>query len=301
MPTECNERSFDFQPLGSREVTARFDGGTITSDAGGLLAAGGRGEDGFARRPGPLLRRPPRPRASSSTPSRNCSPSGSTAWPWATRTSTTTTTSGPTRCWRPSSARPIPRARHRRRQRDRGKALAGKSTLNRLELTPVGADAREPLQEDRLPHPRRRTPLRDALPPGPARAARADRARPRRHRRPDPRPPARPLLPRLLQGLLLPAAVHLLRRPPALRPAAARGHRRRGGVGQATRGSWRRSASRGQTCGSSRGPPKVLMPKFAAAAKLHNRTSRSTSSRGQRSPGVKACVFEESKIGSSPR
>ena len=37
MPTECSERSFDLQPLGSREVTARFDGGTITSDAGGLL------------------------------------------------------------------------------------------------------------------------------------------------------------------------------------------------------------------------------------------------------------------------
>ena len=37
MPTECNERSFGFQPLGGREVTARFDGGTITSDAGGLL------------------------------------------------------------------------------------------------------------------------------------------------------------------------------------------------------------------------------------------------------------------------
>lgn len=37
MVTECSRRSFDFQPLGSREVTARFDGGTITSDAGGLL------------------------------------------------------------------------------------------------------------------------------------------------------------------------------------------------------------------------------------------------------------------------
>jgi hypothetical protein len=37
MPTECSGRSFDLQPLGSREVTARFDGGTITSDAGGLL------------------------------------------------------------------------------------------------------------------------------------------------------------------------------------------------------------------------------------------------------------------------
>lgn len=37
MPTECSSREFDFQPLGSREVTARFDGGTITSDAGALL------------------------------------------------------------------------------------------------------------------------------------------------------------------------------------------------------------------------------------------------------------------------
>ena len=37
MPTECNGRAFDFQPLATRQVTARFDGGTITSDAGGLL------------------------------------------------------------------------------------------------------------------------------------------------------------------------------------------------------------------------------------------------------------------------
>jgi hypothetical protein len=37
MPTECSSPSFDFQPLGTRQVTARFDGGTITSDAGGLL------------------------------------------------------------------------------------------------------------------------------------------------------------------------------------------------------------------------------------------------------------------------
>jgi len=30
MTTECNTREFDFQALGSREVTARFDGGAIT-------------------------------------------------------------------------------------------------------------------------------------------------------------------------------------------------------------------------------------------------------------------------------
>lgn len=37
MKTECTPFLFEMQPLGSRQVTARFDGGTITSDAGGLL------------------------------------------------------------------------------------------------------------------------------------------------------------------------------------------------------------------------------------------------------------------------
>jgi hypothetical protein len=37
MTTECNIREFAFQGLGSRAVTARFDGGAITSDAGSLL------------------------------------------------------------------------------------------------------------------------------------------------------------------------------------------------------------------------------------------------------------------------
>src|SRR5574342_361264 len=36
--------------------------------------------------------------------------------------------------------KPDPTGQTRRRRRDQGKALAGKSTLNRLELTPVGAD-----------------------------------------------------------------------------------------------------------------------------------------------------------------
>ena len=37
MTTECNETSFAFPAEGRREVIARFDGGAITSDAGGLL------------------------------------------------------------------------------------------------------------------------------------------------------------------------------------------------------------------------------------------------------------------------
>src|SRR6202166_3316508 len=37
MPTECTAELFEFAPLGRREVVANFEGGTITSDAGALL------------------------------------------------------------------------------------------------------------------------------------------------------------------------------------------------------------------------------------------------------------------------
>ena len=37
MPTQCNQESLEFHPLGKREVRGEFEGGTITSDAGGLL------------------------------------------------------------------------------------------------------------------------------------------------------------------------------------------------------------------------------------------------------------------------
>jgi len=37
MATEGNQTTFDFHPLGSREIVGRFDGGTIGSDGGGVL------------------------------------------------------------------------------------------------------------------------------------------------------------------------------------------------------------------------------------------------------------------------
>jgi Transposase DDE domain group 1 len=37
LPTQCNQESFEFHPLGQRQVGGCFDGGTITTDAGGLL------------------------------------------------------------------------------------------------------------------------------------------------------------------------------------------------------------------------------------------------------------------------
>ena len=61
--------------------------------------------------------------------------------------------------------------------------------------------------------------------------ARADRAGPGCDGRPGPRPPGGALLPRLLPQLLLPAALHLLRRSPAVREAATGEPGRRGRVG----------------------------------------------------------------------
>ena len=35
--TECKQSSFGFKDCGSREIVARFDGGTISSDGGAVL------------------------------------------------------------------------------------------------------------------------------------------------------------------------------------------------------------------------------------------------------------------------
>src|SRR5450755_4417389 len=35
--TECNQSGFGFEALGKREIVARFDGGTISSDGGAFL------------------------------------------------------------------------------------------------------------------------------------------------------------------------------------------------------------------------------------------------------------------------
>ena len=37
MDTECTPTQLEFHALGRREVVGKFDGGNITSDAGGLL------------------------------------------------------------------------------------------------------------------------------------------------------------------------------------------------------------------------------------------------------------------------
>jgi Transposase DDE domain group 1 len=50
MQTECKQDSFDFASLGSRKVTAAFDGGAITSSAGALLLREVDRETGLSRK-----------------------------------------------------------------------------------------------------------------------------------------------------------------------------------------------------------------------------------------------------------
>lgn len=49
MLTECRQDSFEFASLGGRKVTAAFEGGAITSDAGTLLLRDADHPIGFSR------------------------------------------------------------------------------------------------------------------------------------------------------------------------------------------------------------------------------------------------------------
>ena len=141
METQCTQRAFGFHEVGGREIVARFDGGRVTSDGGGILLREIEERFRFVERFAACFtdHRDPesiehplvdllkqrlfglclgyedlqdhdllRHDAALAVLVGKSDPEGS--------------------------------ARHN--PRDRGKALAGKSTLNRLELTPVGADGK---------------------------------------------------------------------------------------------------------------------------------------------------------------
>jgi Transposase DDE domain group 1 len=139
MTTECNSAYLDFPMLGSRQVLADFDGGDISSDGGALLLRETERLTGIIRQ-----------FAACFTDHRK-----------AERTEHSVEHLLAQRVYGlalgyedlnghddlrvdPLLATVVgksdPTGKTRQRPRDRGKALAGKSTLNRLELTPVGAD-----------------------------------------------------------------------------------------------------------------------------------------------------------------
>lgn len=140
MQTQCIQESFGFHPLHRREVIARFDGGDIATDAGALLLRE------VARRTG-ILRQLSSCFADHRDPERIehsvlellSQRVYGLALGYEDLNDHDRLRHDP--LWALLSGKADPTGAERHKVSDRGKALAGKSTLNRLELTPAGADA----------------------------------------------------------------------------------------------------------------------------------------------------------------
>src|SRR6202521_2649246 len=138
--TECTQSSFGFHALFRREVVAQFDGGDITSDAGGLLL----------REVDQKLNLTPRLAACFTDHRRSDKIEHRVQELVAQRIHGLALGYEDLNDHDQLRSDPLlgvligkaePKGSDRRRERDRGKAGAGKSTLNRLELTPEKADA----------------------------------------------------------------------------------------------------------------------------------------------------------------
>ena len=139
METHCNQRTFGFQEVGRREIVARFDGGRVTSDAGGLLLREVDERFGFVEQFAACFtdyRDPERIEHSVTELLRQrlfalcLGYEDLNDHDWLRNDALMAVLVG----------KEDPEGINREPARHRGKALAGKSTLNRLELTPVGAD-----------------------------------------------------------------------------------------------------------------------------------------------------------------
>jgi hypothetical protein len=136
--TECNSKPVEFHALGSREVVGQFDGGNITSDAGGLILREVEQRTGILKKFAACFIDYRNPNSIEHTV-------GDLV---AQRVYGLCLGYEDLNDHDELRADPLlavmvgktdPKGDERREAGDRGKALAGKSTLNRLELT--GADA----------------------------------------------------------------------------------------------------------------------------------------------------------------
>jgi hypothetical protein len=138
--TECKSVGMDFHPLGRREVVGGFDGGIITSDGGAILLRELEQRRGIIRRFADCFvdHRDP-DLTEHSVYELLLQRVGALALGYEDVVDHDTLRHDPLLAVLAGKADPTGAGRLRRR--DQGKPLAGKSTLNRLELTPPGADA----------------------------------------------------------------------------------------------------------------------------------------------------------------
>jgi hypothetical protein len=141
MDTHCNATTLDFPMLGRREIVADFDGGDITSDGGALLLRKAEQLTGIIRqfaacftdhRNPDLIEHPLADLVAQRVYALALGYEDLNDHDDLRRDPLLAAVVG----------KLDPKGTTRQRPRDRGKPLAGKSTLNRLELTPVGADRR---------------------------------------------------------------------------------------------------------------------------------------------------------------
>ncbi len=141
MNTDCSKKSFEFQPLKSRKVLGAFDGGHITSDGGALLLRAveehaniiGQFADCFTDYRDP-------DRIEHTVDQLVAQRVYGLALGYEDLNDHDDLRYDPLLAV--LAGKVDPTGLDRLRKSDRGKALAGKSTLNRLELTPPDADRR---------------------------------------------------------------------------------------------------------------------------------------------------------------
>jgi Transposase DDE domain group 1 len=140
MSTECNRPDLVFQPLGAREVVGRFDGGTISSDGGCLLLGEAERLTGTLQQLAACFTDHRDPDAIEHTVAQLVAQRVyGLALGYEDLNDHDTLRLDPLLATLVGKTDPT--GTDRLRRRDRGKALAGKSTLNRLELTPPDATA----------------------------------------------------------------------------------------------------------------------------------------------------------------
>jgi hypothetical protein len=137
--TECNSPQMQFHPLGRREVVAGFDGGRISSDSGAVLLRELEQRTEIIRRfAGCFVDHRDPELIEHTVYELLLQRVGALALGYEDLVDHDTLRHDPLLAILVGKADPT--GADRLRQRDQGKPLAGKSTLNRLELTPPGAD-----------------------------------------------------------------------------------------------------------------------------------------------------------------
>jgi hypothetical protein len=140
MVTECNADALVFQGTSRRQIVARFDGGAISSDGGGVLLRQVEQRTGIIQQFAACFTDHRRPdRTEHTTEDLVSQRVYGLALGYEDLNDHDELRHDPLLATLVGKADPS--GGDRRRPQDQGKALAGKSTLNRLELTPVGADA----------------------------------------------------------------------------------------------------------------------------------------------------------------